>query len=102
MDSMRVCLQKEENELCLHAVIEQDNDRFLFKYIQFIVKDEHGDDNYFDYAETFSIEKRERSYHINEEYTYTYNRVGNTMNFETLGMSVKVTKINEHPFNVRI
>ncbi|KII70748.1 hypothetical protein RF11_09971 [Thelohanellus kitauei] len=58
--------------------------------------------HYFDYAHTYTIEKKERSYSVKEESSYTYNRQGNSIDFEAQDVSVKVDKINEPLFKLKI
>ncbi|KII70754.1 hypothetical protein RF11_09977 [Thelohanellus kitauei] len=107
VDSMRICLQKEDNELCISSAIEQEKNKVYFRHIQFILKDEHGAgkivfnlDHYFDHALSYSIERKERSY--SKKSRVTSNRQGNFIRLEVKDLSVHVAKINEHLFNIKI
>ncbi|KII70756.1 hypothetical protein RF11_09979 [Thelohanellus kitauei] len=76
IDSMRICLHKEENELCINY--------------------------YFDHSLSYSIERKERSYSIKEESISASGRQGQFVRLEVKDLSIKVAKNNERPFNLKI
>ncbi|KII70747.1 hypothetical protein RF11_09970 [Thelohanellus kitauei] len=98
MNSIRLNLEKNGHELLISAVVEEDDDKVYFKYIQLILKAKNGGDHYFNYDKTYEIEKKDGSYYEKYDYLYAYNRNKHLIESEVEKLTVSWKKFKEPLF----